>query len=164
MWKMLWDLETWELWSYVVTVVGLPFAIWLFVFEQRKERENEDEEIFQSLAENYTDFLTLLLDHPDLQLRSKKEGIDFTSEQQERRLILFEHLISLFERAYLLAYEEDMSPKQKRRWASWEDYMREWCERSDFRKLLPQLLQGEDPEFAACIQKIAKQEEEKTSH
>ena len=31
-------LETWELLSYVVTVVGLPLAIFVFLFEQRKER------------------------------------------------------------------------------------------------------------------------------
>ena len=35
------SLETWELMSYVVTVIGLPLAIGVFLFEQRKERENE---------------------------------------------------------------------------------------------------------------------------
>ena len=29
-----------ELGSYAVTVVALPFAVWVFVTEQRKEREN----------------------------------------------------------------------------------------------------------------------------
>lgn len=37
------SLETWELLSYVVTVIGLPLAIAVFLFEQRKERENEEE-------------------------------------------------------------------------------------------------------------------------
>ena len=36
------SLETWELMSYVVTVIGLPLAIAVFLFEQRKERENEE--------------------------------------------------------------------------------------------------------------------------
>jgi hypothetical protein len=36
-------LETWEMLSYVVTVFGLPLAIISFMFEQRKERENEEE-------------------------------------------------------------------------------------------------------------------------
>ena len=36
--------------------------------------------------------------------------------------------------------------------------MREWCQREDFRKLLPKLLQGEDPDFAAYIRKLAAQE------
>ncbi|MDO8960473.1 MAG: hypothetical protein Q7V02_00105, partial [Methylophilus sp.] len=69
--------------------------------------------------------------------------------------VLFEILISLFERAYLLGYEPKMSGKQLRRWYSWDDYMREWCERDDFRELLPRLLQGEDPDFAKYITKIA---------
>jgi hypothetical protein len=30
------SLEAWELASYVVTVVGLPFAIAVFLYEQRK--------------------------------------------------------------------------------------------------------------------------------
>jgi hypothetical protein len=48
-----------------------------------------------------------------------------------------------------------MSSKQLRRWSSWEDYMREWCRREDFRALLPVLLQGEDAEFVTYIQKLA---------
>jgi hypothetical protein len=40
----MWDLASWELLSYLVTVIGLPLAIFTFWTEQRKERENEDEE------------------------------------------------------------------------------------------------------------------------
>jgi hypothetical protein len=61
----------------------------------------------------------------------------------------------LFERAYLLLYEDNMKEKQLRRWRSWEDYMGEWCNRADFRGSLPALLRGEDPEFAYYIQTLA---------
>ena len=37
-------LEVWELLSYVVTVIGLPLALFTFWQEQRKECENEEEE------------------------------------------------------------------------------------------------------------------------
>ena len=67
-------------------------------------------------------------------------------------------LVSLFERAYLLLYEDDMTPKERRRWRSWEDYMREWCRRSDFRTSLASLLIGEDPEFMAYISALADEE------
>ena len=40
----MWDSAFWELLSYLVTVIGLPLAIFTFWKEQRKERENEDEE------------------------------------------------------------------------------------------------------------------------
>jgi hypothetical protein len=51
-----------------------------------------------------------------------------------------------------------MTEKQRRRWHSWDDYMREWCRRPDFCAMLPQLLEGEDPDFVAYIQKIADEE------
>ncbi len=91
----------------------------------------------------------------DLKLRSQCEITDLTEEQRERVQVLFEILISLFERAYLLSYEDKMTRKRQRRWLSWEDFMREWCEREDFRKMLPRLLHGEDPDFAAYISKLA---------
>lgn len=151
------NLQTWELLSYVVTVFGLPLAIFSFIMEQRKERENEDEEVYQLLTADYTDFLKLVMANPDLKLRSQCETVDLTEEQHERVQVLFEILISLFERAYLLSYDEKMTNKQRRRWLSWEDFMREWCEREDFRKLLPRLLQGEDPDFAAYILMLSNQ-------
>jgi hypothetical protein len=67
-------------------------------------------------------------------------------------------LVSLFERAFLLVYEPKMDRQTRRLWQSWEDFMREWCKRPEFRELLPELLQGEDEEFAARIRCIAEAE------
>ena len=147
--------EFWELLSYIVTVIGLPLAIFTFWREQLKERENEDEETYQLLSEAYTDFLKLVMGNPDLQLRSRVAAPHLSEEQHERRQVVFEILISLFERAYLLAFDDEMTEKQRRRWSSWDDYMREWCRRPDFRAMLPQLLEGEDADFAAYIRKVA---------
>lgn len=151
-------METWELLSYVVTVIGLPLAIYVFVFEQRKERDNEDEEVYQVLSDAYHDFLKLVLANPDLKLRSQTHTPNLTEEQQERMLVIFEMLISLFERAYLTAYDDKMSDKQQRRWHSWDDFMREWCRRDDFRVLLLRMLQGEDQDFVIYIQRLAAEE------
>jgi hypothetical protein len=48
-----------------------------------------------------------------------------------------------------------MDKDEARLWASWEDYMREWCRRADFREALPSLLSGEDPDFAAYITRLS---------
>jgi hypothetical protein len=149
-------LQTWELLSYIVTVFGFPLAIFAFMVEQRKERENEDEEVYQLLADNYTDFLKLVMQNADLKLRSQCDIKQLSAEQQERAQVLFEILISLFERAYLLSYDDNMTRKQQRRWLSWHDFMSEWCAREDFRSMLPKLLQGEDPDFAHYITQIAQ--------
>ena len=155
---MAW-MELFEFLSYLVTVIGLPLAIIVFLFEQRKERENEEEEVYQMLSDAYTDFQKLVLDNPDLKLRSRSRiAADLTDEQKERAMAMFEILISLFERAYLLAYEKNMTDKQLRRWTTWEDFMREWCRRDDFRAQLPHLLLGEDADFAAYIRRLAADE------
>jgi hypothetical protein len=150
-------MQWWELLSYVVTVVGLPLAIAVFVFEQRKERQNDDDETYQQLSTEYAEFLKLVLDNADLRLLSPT-AIALTDEQRERRLVLFSILVSLFERAYLLVYEENPSRQNRRLWQSWEDYMREWCRRADFREALPPLLEGEDPEFQQLMRGLAAEE------
>ncbi len=145
----------WELLSYIVTTIGLPAAIVAFLYEQKKERDNEEEEVYQLLSDNYQDFLKIALDNSDLSLFSAEETPQLTKEQRERMLIIFNMLMSLFERAYLLMYETKMTAQQRRRWLSWEDYMREWCRRADFRAMLPELLEGEDPEFVVYLRTLA---------
>ena len=150
--------EDWELASFVVTTLGLPVAIAFFVWEQRKERENEEEAAYQQLSDAYTDFLQVVLDNPDLQLRTAAALADATPEQRERMLVIFDMLVSLFERAFLVAYKPRMTDVERRRWNSWDDYMREWCRRDDFRNALPQLLRGEDAEFQDYLHRIALEE------
>lgn len=150
--------EHWELASFIVTALGLPVAIGFFVWEQRKERDNEEEEAYQLLSDAYNDFLKVVLANPDLQLRSTASLPDPSAEQRERMLVIFDMLISLFERAFLVAYKPTMSEVERRRWNSWDDYMREWCRREDFRNALPLLLRGEDPEFQDYLRRIADQE------
>jgi len=154
----MFDLETWELASYVVTVIGLPLAIAVFVLEQHKERANEQDEVYQLLSNAYNDFLKIVIDNADLHLRSNAPTPDLTPEQRERMLAIFDMLISLLERAYITAWSPDMTPEQKRRWNSWEDFMRDWVRRDDFYYRLPELLRGEDPQFAAYLQALAQDE------
>jgi hypothetical protein len=150
--------ELLEVASLVVTVVGLPFAVWVFVAQQRKERENEEEEGYQHLSDAYNAFLQVVLDNADLQLRSAPALPNPTPQQNERMLVIFDMLISLFERAYLVAYKEEMDATERRRWNSWDDYMREWCRRDDFFNALPLLLRGEDPEFQRYMKRVAQDE------
>jgi len=149
---MLLDLETWELLSYVVTVVGLPFAIWVFWLEQRKERQNEREEIFLKLLDEYNEFAKVMIDNADLCLMTgRPDNTSLTPEQREKQFIIFDLLVSFFERAYILIYDEDMDKKTRRMWSTWEDFIEEWLERDDFRQAVPELLKGEDPDFGVFM-------------
>jgi hypothetical protein len=150
--------DAWEIASFIVTVIGLPVAILFFIYQAHRERRNEDEQEYQLLNDAYNDFLRVVLEHPDLHLRSNAPTPNLTADQEERMLVIFDMLIALFERAYLVAYAPRMPPDMARRWNSWEDFMREWCRRENFRNRLPYMLGGEDPEFSASIQRLAEEE------
>ncbi|MGK2953937.1 MAG: hypothetical protein ACSLEZ_16325 [Thiobacillus sp.] len=149
-------LEWLEAASYLVTIIGLPLAIGVFIYDRRRERQTDEEEIFLRLSDEYADFMRLVIDNADLHLLSPALKGDLSEDQQERKHALFAILVSLFERAYVLVYEDNMGRQQARLWQSWEDYMTEWCQREDFRAALPALFQGEDPGFVTTIQRIAE--------
>ncbi|MDB6115826.1 MAG: hypothetical protein JWQ62_2771, partial [Lacunisphaera sp.] len=44
-------------------------------------------------------------------------------------------------------------------WRSWEDYMREWVRRADFRDALTVHLEGEDEEFTLYISELVSEEQ-----
>ena len=55
-------LEFWEIASYVVTVIGLPLAIGVFLVDQRRERRNEEDEVYQLLYDAYNRFLQVVIE------------------------------------------------------------------------------------------------------
>ena len=156
------DFDTWVNWSLllanVVTIIGLPFAIIVFLLEKRKEALNEDEEIYQRLSDDYDDFQKLVLEHIDLRLLDETCTQGLSEEQRARMFIIFDLLVSIFERAFILVYEERLPKQRQRMWASWADYMREWIRRDDFFNMLPELLRGEDPEFARYLLGLVREE------
>ncbi len=100
------------------------------------------------------------MDNADLLLMSRSSLPEpISEEQRERTEIIFRMLVSLFEKAYIILYSADLEGDARRRWASWEDDMIEWCRREDFRNALPNLLDGEDPEFCEYILALSKRQD-----
>ena len=145
--------------SYLVTILGFPATILVFMFEHKRRLSNEENELHRNLSEEYDNFLRLVLDNADLLLLKRSNATPpLTEEQSERREIVFRMLVSLFEKAYIILFDEDMGRDARRRWLSWEDDMREWCRKNDFRGVLPDLLEGEDDEFSEYILALAESE------
>ena len=150
--------------SYIVTILGFPIAIYAFIYEQRRSTANDEKELHRHLTEEYDGFLRLVMDNSDLLLLSQTTPAEsLTHEQLERRGIIYQMLVSLFEKAYIILYEEAMGNNARRRWQSWEDDMREWCRKEEFRQVLPDLLEGEDDEFSKYILEIARLESQASS-
>jgi hypothetical protein len=76
------------------------------------------------------------------------------AEDNRRQYILYEILVSLFERSFILLYGED-DPAYRRMWNSWEDYINQWIARPNFRAALPRLMKGEDPDFVAFFARLS---------
>jgi len=151
-----------EILSYVVTILGFPTAIAVFIYEERKRRENEENELHRNLSAEYDSFLKLVLEHSDLLLMRKAvPASELSDEQRERKEILLRMLVALFEKAYIILHSKNLSKDAARRWGSWEDYIREWCRRSDFREFLPELLEGEDEEFTSYLLAIVALSEQR---
>lgn len=144
-------LEWMEFFSYVATIVGIPLATFIFVVQEKKERQNEQEEIYDKLMGHYTDIQNKLFEHPELDIHDKPLE---NPEDSRRQYILYEMVISLFERSFiLLEYEKD--PEYQRMWNSWVDYIRQWLKYNNFRAALPQLMEGEDAEFVTYMSKLS---------
>jgi hypothetical protein len=145
--------------TYVVTILGFPIGIYVFLVQQRRARQHEESALHRTLSEEYDSFLRLALENADLQLfRGGMAQGELSVEQRERQLILFRILVSVFEKAFIILYNEQMSPDTRRMWLSWEDDMREWCARPEFRAQLESLLEGEDDQFSRHIRAIAATE------
>lgn len=144
-------LEWMEFFSYVATVVGIPLAIVIFSLQEKKERRIEQQEIYDKLMGHYTEIQNKLFDHPELDIHDKPlENI----EDARRQYILYEMVVSLFERSFILLHGED-DPDYLRMWNSWVDYIKQWLVHKNFRDALPRLMEGEDKDFVAYMSKIS---------
>ncbi len=151
-------LRNWEFLSYLVTVLGLPLAGLALWRELRAERANEakeleqrEDEIYVQLSQQYSAILEAALAHPELDASEGGAGAALTPEQKRRQSIYYEMLLALFERAFILLYEDAPSGQGGRRWGSWADFFAYWLKRPDFARYVEANLQGEDPAFTAFV-------------
>ncbi|HNR76752.1 MAG TPA: hypothetical protein PKM48_06455 [Parvularculaceae bacterium] len=151
-------MRLWEFLSYLVTVLGLPFAVVTILRELRAERINEakeieqrEDEIYVQLSQQYSSLLEAALAHPELDVLEGARVEELTTEQKRRQSIYYEMLMALFERAFILLYEDAPSGQGGRRWGSWADFFAYWLKRPDFARYVEANLQGEDEAFVTFV-------------
>ena len=151
-------MRLWEFMSYLVTVLGLPVAVVTIWRELRAERVNEakeieqrEDEIYVALSQQYSAILEAALAHPELDALDGSSGADLSPEQRRRQSIYYEMLLALFERAFILLYEDAPTGQGGRRWQSWADFFSYWLKRPDFARYVENNLQGEDEAFVAFV-------------
>jgi len=133
-------------------ILGVPVTLFAFLHQERKEREAEQEEIYDKLMEHYANIQDKLFAHPEIDVHMLPLQ---DAEDSRRQRIVYEMLVSLFERAYILLADET-DPNYQRMWNSWLDYINLWVGRSNFRALLPEMMRGEDPGFVHFMARISR--------
>lgn len=122
--------------SNVATFLGIPVAIFVLVRDRRLSRRAAELDTYQVLQAEYSHFLRLCLEHPDLGLYDyKPQSVStFSPEQYTLRMIGFEIWVSMCESAFFLYHRDHHSQFYRRQWTGWEEYIRDWAERDDFRQ------------------------------
>lgn len=132
----------------VVTVLGIPFAIFVYLDEMKKERHEREYGTFDALDDKYLEFLNLCIAKPrlDLYYIPLKKAPVLSNEERIQQYAMFEILISLMERAFVM-YSEQSSEAKKSQWEGWNQYMIEFVKRPIFKKLWPLLGDQFDVKF-----------------
>ena len=132
---MLEFLPHFELLSYVVTVLGVPAAMYVYLREQSNLRYEREYGTFDSLDDKYIELQTLCLEYPSLDIFDTpfEQSPTLTPEQEKQEEAILLIRISIFERAYLM-YTRTRDAVKQSQWNGWETEILEWLDRPNFAK------------------------------
>jgi hypothetical protein len=147
--------------SDVAAILGIPIAIILFANEKRKERRDREYGTYDALDEKWAEFLKLCMLYPEFDLYDLPLGkkIKLTPEQKIRQYAMFEILLSLLERSFLM-YRDQSNRLKKVQWEGWNDYMHDYARRATFRRLWKLRAKQYDENFMSHLNAIIASESE----
>lgn len=118
----------------IVTILGVPVAIFVYLREKHKERRRREYETYDALDERFIEFQRMCLEHPTLDIHDiqSRDARELTGLEQKQELVAYTILFSIFERAYLMYYDQTTDVKA-RQWTGWEDYIRNYLARERAR-------------------------------
>ena len=119
--------------SKIVVILGLPLAYIQYLRTKRKEKRDREYGTYNALDEKYLEFQKLCLEHPYLDIFDIPDNKpnELTDKQKKEELILYTMLFSIFERAFLLYFDQNSNIKKKQ-WTGWDSYIKSYCIRNSF--------------------------------
>lgn len=120
--------------SSLFVLLGIPIGIYKYWKTKNKEQADREYGTYNALDEKYVEFQKLCLEHPQLDVFDIPDQTPsvLNEEQRKLELVAFTLLFSIFERAYLMYYDQSNKIK-KRQWSGWEEYIESYCKRDNFR-------------------------------
>jgi hypothetical protein len=143
--------------TQLVTIVGVPVAVVSYSRESRRQRDDRELGTYSSLDDKYIHYMNLCIAQPELNLFHVplgRQNIVYTAEQIVQRQAMFEILISILERAFLM-YSSHPTERRKNQWLGWEAYLHTWIGHPDFKALWMDLGDQFDSRFVAEVNRLA---------
>ena len=147
--------DIFELASYIVVVLGVPIGLFQYYQSKVRERQERESRVFDAVSASYLDFQRTCLQYPYLDVFDIPDAAPatLTPAQQKEELIAFAILFSIFERAYLL-YVANQTPITEAQWQGWDQHMRGYFRRANFRRAWHTGDGSYDPRFNEYMRRI----------
>lgn len=129
----------------LVAVLSVPPAIYVYVHERRKDRQERTFRAYDAMGDQWTQFLWRCLDHQSLGLVAL--GISEDTGHDPEDLYLYSLLIQLLNRAYV-TYRNEPESIRDDRYRGWDAYMDALARQDGFRRAWRLLGNGYDTQFA----------------
>ncbi|MCA9872611.1 MAG: hypothetical protein KC441_03130 [Anaerolineales bacterium] len=145
-------LQLLDMLANVAAILGIPAAIFLFVNEKQKERREREYGTYDALDDKYIAYLQLCMENPELDLYDLPlaQNVELSPQQKIRQYAMFEILLSIFERAFLM-YRDQSNKTKQRQWSGWDAYIHDYGRRETFRRLWQLRGTEYDVDFIAYI-------------
>jgi len=136
--------------AHIVTILGVPTAIYIYYRDREKERLSKEYNAYNSLDDKYIHYLEMCLNNPELDVFDLP--IDENKDIKKRKeIIMYMILTSILERAFLMYGNNDHRFKSHRQWVGWQSYIQEYCKRDSFRKEWPKIGSQFNKDFVEFI-------------
>ncbi|WP_286232826.1 hypothetical protein [Thalassotalea sediminis] len=125
-----------EILTFIITIAGVPTAIYVYLKEQKKQRLEREYGTFDALDEKYIEIQQLCIEHPSLDVFDSpyNNPVTLTEEQKKQEEAILLIRIAIFERAYLMYNRVTLGAKTTQ-WQGWELEIIEWFHRPNFQKV-----------------------------
>ena len=125
-----------EITTFIITILGVPFAIYMYLNEQKTQRAEREYGTYDALDDKYIELQQLCLQYSKLDIFDSpfQNPNELTEEDRKQEEAILLIRISIFERAFLM-YQREAAKAKKDQWDGWDVEIKEWLERKNFRAI-----------------------------
>lgn len=117
-----------------ISLVIAGFSIW---WQLKQSNEDSENGTYDSLDVRFTEFLKECGKYPELEVYNPdvNNWANLSIQQYRRQLILYQILVSILERAYILYHKSHIkkSKMRKHQWQGWKNYIDAYIRSPTFR-------------------------------